>query len=284
MTGQNLAITGLPRSGTSLLCKLLNAEANIAAINEPEEVFRIFLRQWWELRHKSDKHRAEQVRNYYQQLRSSLLAGQTIANKVADDTRITDQRKAWRPEVGNAEDFVLITKNTLVYTCNIDTLHQCEIQTTALVRHPYDSIASWQSSKQPNLAHLRKGELVAAKRSAPASFSAAQLALLKELERQPIASLARLCLVWNFLVTQYLERQELVNILSYESLVSDPAAAVGSVLPDRTTVVAKSDSLDIRTYDVEAAEREFIWSVCGENALQLGYSESRIGNDELNGD
>jgi Sulfotransferase family len=142
----NLIITGIPRSGTSYLCSILNKTKNTVVINEPEEIFQI-------LRNGSEA----PLSRYYEYIRERVNNGLPIANKLVngkfiEDTNITDARSTYTPHVATS-DFVLGTKNTLIY---LNTLRRVikslpEAVIIACVRHPYDTIASWSKVSFPHI-------------------------------------------------------------------------------------------------------------------------------------
>ena len=71
--GRNLIITGLPRSGTSLLCARVNAFSNSAIINEPPELF--------EATKAADMAGLGRV---YAQYREDIAQGKPVLNKIKD--------------------------------------------------------------------------------------------------------------------------------------------------------------------------------------------------------
>ena len=91
----DLIITGVPRSGTSMLCSLLNSAEDVAVINEPEEIFDILLRPSGFKR--SSALWCDDLKAYYAGLRRRLAAGEPVPNKVVADTRYEDVCVSWRP-------------------------------------------------------------------------------------------------------------------------------------------------------------------------------------------
>ncbi|MCK5521602.1 MAG: hypothetical protein KAI83_00585, partial [Thiomargarita sp.] len=109
-------ITGIPRSGTSYLCRLLHLIPNYVVINEPAQIFPPLtndLIPW-------------QIATFYQELRRDILDGKAVENKVEngqviEDTAIIDVRTAYQPPVSRP-DFLLCTKNTLAYMARLSQL------------------------------------------------------------------------------------------------------------------------------------------------------------------
>ena len=75
----NLVITGIPRSGTSYVCALLNAIENTVLVNEPLEALQLL--------HNSS---CRTLADYYAATRDSILKGLPIQNKIVDGRFIED--------------------------------------------------------------------------------------------------------------------------------------------------------------------------------------------------
>lgn len=271
---ENLVITGIPRSGTSLLCKMLNAEPDVAVVNEPEDVFEVFLRPWWRLAHPTPAETARRLVTYYGHLRERIRSAEPIANKTVADTRVTDERQAWVATVEEANDFLLATKNTLLYTCNLAAIRESGIPVVALVRHPCDSIGSWRTSTQANLSHLRDGDLRPARKSSPLVYSDEQKHRLRQIAAEPKGSLERLAACWNFLVGQYLDNADSVSIVRYEALTRAPSDTLAAILGGAARATATQTPLQPRHYETSEEDRSRIWALCSEFARPLGYTSA----------
>jgi len=79
----NLVITGLPRSGTSLLCARVNDFKNAVVLNEPAEVFGA-------LRGGS----VEGLLSIFSQYRDDIEQGKPVANKIKNGNIISDSKQS----------------------------------------------------------------------------------------------------------------------------------------------------------------------------------------------
>jgi len=205
----NLIITGIPRSGTSYACAQLNRVINTVIVNEPEEIFGI-------LRNGS----STELGSFYAYTRGCIRNRVPILNKIVngryiEDTSQGDVRSYYTPEVQD-DDFILGTKNTLVY---LASLHKLGAQlpgatVIAFVRHPHDCIASW---KKVNFPHIR---------------NASPLFLKDYLDPAAITEFTGICLhpelasryalLWNFLALRIMSFSDDIVLYRYEDFVTQP--------------------------------------------------------------
>jgi Sulfotransferase family len=266
----DLIITGLPRSGTSLLCFLLNSAEDVAVINEPNEIFEILLRP--NGGKSSASPRFEDLKAYHADIRRQLAAGQPVPNKVVMDTRHEDVRVSWRPRAIHGPDFLLGTKNTLLYTCNLQSIVRDGFRVIALVRHPYQSISSWRSfdKNRGRFAHLQCAIIPFFDRIRPNAFADDLQAAYLALRHKP-NDLNDLCSFWNLLTRTYLNLGNQIMIVPYEDFVRNSRDSIRA-----TTEVVVKDPMNSnsspRYHDISASDQAFIWERCRENAQSLGYS------------
>ncbi len=208
-------ITGIPRSGTSYLCRLLHDLEDQVVINEPSEVFAL-------LRMRVPGHR---LSGFYRELRLRILRGEAVANKtengrIVADTAQFDARTAAPIPVGR-DDFRLWTKNTLAYMSRLPQLLEAMPQArfVACLRHPLDTLASWKRT----FPHLRD----AAVESFPIGFPGDPQ--LPSAQRDELAAIAacseparRRALLWNHLAGILLEHRERLVLVHLEELAEHP--------------------------------------------------------------
>ena len=216
----DFVVTGLPRSGTSLLCNLLHQAADVVVLNEPPEVFSAL----------ASASPSEAFGAFYRDQRAAIFRGEEIDNKVdavgrvIEDTRLADERRRYRPLV-NPRTFSLGSKNPLAYLARLRWLceHYPEMPKVALIRHPYGTVSSWVKSfehlaevdlaKIPftDLADLRLDE-----------FQCASLRRLAGDEPAPV----RRALLWNYLSELLWRERARVLVVRFEDLLADPAAVM----------------------------------------------------------
>jgi hypothetical protein len=150
---RNVLITGTPRSGTTLLCSLLNKLPDTVALHEPMNV--------WEFPNCSDAAAiADVIERFCGDTRKSLLesgvavskhVGGLIPDNVAADqvnrsgTRLRHtEHGPVRIEKPLSEDDSLAIKHPVAFTALLDTLSK-RFECVAIVRNPLSMLASWNS-------------------------------------------------------------------------------------------------------------------------------------------
>jgi hypothetical protein len=220
-----LLITGIPRSGTSYLCSLLDRFANVAAVNEPRGVLKPLASQRipWD------------VARLHRELRRRIADGLPIENKVRDGVLVEDTRGegANRPSEHVAQvsgpDFVLATKNTLAYLARIEGLRRAlpDARIIACVRDPLATIASWKTS----FPHLRDADVAGIP---VGNLHDPHLPAWRRDELQLIAATLapaqRRAMWWRFLAELLLDQRDRVQLVRYAELVSRPDAVIGAIL------------------------------------------------------
>ena len=266
-----LIITGMPRSGTSYLCKLAHSAENCVVINEPGEIFAPLSQQaapWG-------------VATFYRELRRDILVGKPVSNKLdrgefIEDTALVDVLESYTPPVSR-DDFLLGTKNTLAYLARLPQLRRVMPQASivACVRHPLDTIASWKTSF-PHLAGANL-EIQQVGHSRDELLTGSQRRRLEEIAATPHLALRR-ALMWRHLAELILENRHHLLVLRYESLVTQPLASLRQVfdslplsqklkLPLNISPSAPRHKLDVLDEDDLACIR----GICGQTAAELGY-------------
>ena len=260
---ENLLITGIPRSGTSYVCALLNNIENTVIVNEPEEIFKI-------LRNGSSLNLA----TYYEYVRHCInnripISNKVINGKYIDDTNKGDVRSYYVPEVSDAA-FVFGTKNTLVYLASLKKLREQlpGANIVACVRHPYECISSWKKVVFP---HIRNASPLFLRdySDSPGSEEIVRICKTPELE-------TRYALLWNFLARRIIEYREYLILFRYEDIVADPVRylsdlyrLMGKEMKPKSAITPSEAR--IHKDVLSAFERDRIRLHCGVAAGELGY-------------
>lgn len=165
MTGRNIALTGVPRGGTTLACRLLGRCPQTVALFEPMDVSELDTR---------DRGQAiAQVSAFYADARSSLeqrgLApskqrGGEVPDNPFDHERGAGGRRRLQAHLGMIEvprpdpGFTLVVKHNAAFTALLPELSG-RFETIAIVRNPLSVLASWQTVDVPVAdGHLPAGE------------------------------------------------------------------------------------------------------------------------------
>ncbi|MDY6991577.1 MAG: sulfotransferase [Pseudomonadota bacterium] len=264
-------ITGIPRSGTSYLCRLLHTVQNCVVINEPTQIFAPLkmLYPW-------------QIALYYQDLRRDILNSQPVENKlyrgqVIEDTAVIDDRNFYLPRVSRP-DFLLCTKNTLAYVARLTHLKYVMPQAPiiACVRHPLDAIASWKSS----FAHLE--------RAAVTEFAIGYLndPLLEAWQQQHLQEITdteslalKRALLWRYLAECVLRQRQNVILIRYEDLLEQSGLWIKIILQQiphappacYTEKITASSARKHKRSLLDDEDIQAISDICGQYATELGY-------------
>ncbi|MCG8604245.1 sulfotransferase [bacterium] len=161
----NVILTGTPRSGTSLLCRLLNKLSGVVALDEPlsKRSTRLPIRSREEMRIDALT-LCEEVEFFFTRTRHSILTrgeamsrqsdGQLLDNAFGEDSAKTGLRKRQgrRDYITInkrlAHDFLLCAKAPAPFTAILEHLVE-RFQCFALIRNPLAVLASWNSINRP---------------------------------------------------------------------------------------------------------------------------------------
>ncbi len=270
LAGVDCIVTGIPRSGTSLLCNRLHCIRDSVAINEPAEVFEAL---------SGDNPWA--MACYYRDLRLQVLEGRPLLNKMrggepTEDTLDKHRRDVYRPRVYR-QDFTLFTKNTLAYLMRIGHLRRAmpEAPIVACIRHPADTIASWKRS----FPHLRDGRVEDIPVGNPDDpwLTLEQQRRLRHISTIEAPALRR-ALWWRLLALTILDNRDRIELLRYEDWAPDSARSLPPLmrriapgLPFRTERPLEKADLRMRRDELEEADREALRVVCFNIAAEFGY-------------
>jgi len=150
---RNVLITGTPRSGTTLVCSLLNKLPDTVALHEPMNV--------WDFPKCADPEaRLNLIEAFFAKTRASLHergiavskhVGGVIPDNVAANEVARGGSRIRRTEHGPvviekslSENFLLAIKHPVAFTAMLGTLCQ-RFECFAIIRNPLAMLASWNS-------------------------------------------------------------------------------------------------------------------------------------------
>jgi hypothetical protein len=166
VSGSIKLITGIPRSGTTLCCKLLNEKEDIVALHEPIEPSSLFQSTNPQ---QAVEAIAEQIANLDQAITHGLpfvhgdKGGLDISNPVGENLKggirqVEAKRGQIQLKARDANSYQLVVKQNALFTALIDTLSQ-RYPMVCIVRNPVDVLASWLSVDLPvNRGRIPAGE------------------------------------------------------------------------------------------------------------------------------
>lgn len=218
MTQRNLALTGVPRSGTTLACRLLGRCRGTVALFEPMEVSALPMND----RAMAVKH----VVAFFDQTRARILEtgwapskqldGQVPDNSFGDKLTV-DGRRPIQVAPGHirvdpmlAPDFTLVVKHNAAFTALLPHLAE-RFDTIAIVRHPLSVLASWNSVNLP----VSAGRLPAGERL--------DAGLAGRLAEEP-SRLRRQLVVLDWFFSRFATMLPASRVVRYEDLIASQGA------------------------------------------------------------
>lgn len=216
--GERLILTGLPRSGTTLACRLLGQCRDCVALAEPMDVLGIPA--------ESPDQAIDYIVDWMDRTRRGLLATGRAPSKVgkaglvdnpfspsdAAGVRVLQvQEGTLRIPAQLSPDFTLVVKHNAAFAALLPALARRE-RTVAVIRHPLAVLASWASLMLP----VSDGRLPAGERLDPA--------LVRLLDGQDeLLDRQRTILSWFFARYDALPADAVVR---YEDMVESNGAAL----------------------------------------------------------
>lgn len=147
---RNVLITGTPRSGTTLVCSLLNKLPDIVALHEPMNVFDFVGRSGEEVVKMIETFCAESRKSLHE---NKFAISKHVAGKVKDNSAKADRagKRTRQTEHGRIEidkklsqDFTLAIKHPMAFATLLGQLSK-RFECFAIVRNPLATLASWNS-------------------------------------------------------------------------------------------------------------------------------------------
>lgn len=221
---RNVLITGIPRSGTTLVCSLLNKVPDVVALHEPMDV-------WDFAKCRDAASLASVIENFCGESRRSLreqgfaiskhVGGEIRDNSAVDQAggrvRKTEHGKIFI-EKQLSENFTLAIKHPLAFTALLRPLSS-HFECFAVIRNPLATLASWNSL---DWLKVKKGHApIAEKLDAD---------LAGKLANEPDAIERQIRIVeWSYL--RYRELLKPEAVLKYEDLIATRARALARLFP-----------------------------------------------------
>lgn len=211
-----LILTGLPRSGTTLCCHLLNQAPDTVALFEPMDVLALPAQDRAAAVAAVGEHAEQARRTLLETGRATTFhADGQVPDNPAGDT--VGRQRTWRVSRGEVgfdkalgPDFTLAIKHNAAFTALLPEL--CALgPCLGVVRNPLAVLASWNSLDLP----VSRGHVPAGERLDPA--------LADALAAEPVL-FERQRLVLEWFVGRFLDHLGPDRLVRYETLVQDPGA------------------------------------------------------------
>lgn len=248
MNGRDIVLTGVPRSGTTLCCKLLGQAADTVALFEPMPVHELPLQR---------QDAIAEVRAFFDVSRKRLLdTGEALSQQIdgqVPDNPFGDARAGGGARLRVAElgsitinkplptDFTLVVKHNAAFTALLPELADA-FDCYAVIRNPLAVLASWNSVDLP----VASGRLPAGERLDPE--------LAAHLDGQPDLLQRQLCLL-DWIYGRFASYLPAENIVRYEHVVSSSARELGTItgVPVPFSMLASRNASSL--YDADACLR-----------------------------
>ncbi|GEM_PF-159605 len=248
---QHIILTGIPRSGTTLACRLLNKAENIVALNEPVDFGDPNIQS--QLRFDNHDRICDAAERFFKDMRNLILTQKlALSNQVqglatdnnfaeyyADDglRKNLSSRAYIRIEKPLSDDFLLVINNNAMFTGILESLIP-RFPIYALIRNPLAVLASWNSVD----FDLRYGRSPAER---------VDMGLAERLKKISDVTERQLCLLsWFF--EKYLKLVPKKFILPYESLVGSGGNALSLITPGAANLHEPLESRNLnRLYNRE---------------------------------
>ena len=270
---RNVLITGTPRSGTTLVCSLLNTLPDIVALHEPMNV--------WEFANCRDADAvATMVENFCAESRKSLYehkfaiskhVGGNVRDNSAAEPADKVGKRVRRSEHGRIEvdkplspGFTLAIKHPAAFTALLEQLSK-RFECCAIVRNPLATLASWNSL---DWFPLKGGHSPIAEKL--------DLILARELKNEPDA-IGRQIHILEWFYDRLRRFVKESAVLKYETLIASRGRDLTKIFP----IASKLDE-DLTSKNVSQFYDHALMADIGQRLLQRGgvlwnfYSRSDV--------
>lgn len=254
----NIIVTGLPRSGTTLTCHLLNKVPNTVALHEPMDVMKL-------AKYKNHSLACDRIEAFFEQMRRSILKrkkavskqvnGKVPDNPIASQYSVSGLRAT---VVSHTEiiinntletNFTLIIKHPSAFTALLEAL-VVRFPVYAVIRNPLSVLTSWNSVALP----VQTGHVPAAE-NLDIQLKKVLAEIDDRIERQLYL------LSWFF--SRYEKLLSHDSVIRYENIVSSGGKALNVIIPDAHILNEPLENKNKNTlYDTK------LMHVLGERLLQ----------------
>jgi hypothetical protein len=270
MSGRDIALTGLPRGGTTLACRLLGLASGTVALSEPMDVAQL-----------PGERRAAlaATREFFADARTQLLRDGSAPSKLRDgrladnpfsapagaggERRLLVQPGRLQLDAPPASGFTLVVKHNALFTALLPELAD-GLEVLAVVRNPLAVLASWHSVKLP----VRDGRLPAGERLDPALGARLDAAA---------DAIARQLLLVDWCCSRFAASLPAERVVRYEDIVATQGqalyAAAGSSGASDAVLRGRNDSDTYRGCDVDALARRLL---AGDGAWRHWYTDADV--------
>jgi hypothetical protein len=215
---RDVLVTGIPRSGTTLVCTMINNLSNSICLSEPDAVNNMIEKSATPYQY------IQLVEDEFSALREQIFQMRRVMNRQGmDGKQLTDYfcltstakinlNFSVKEETVfiNDNQFNLCIKHNAHFMCVLPQLaHNTRFSIIAIVRHPIHTMMSWRSLDLP----ISSGRLPAAEKFWP---------ILRQIGESNIDILLKQVLIYEHLCQRLIELRGNLIIIKYEDLLRDP--------------------------------------------------------------
>ncbi len=256
----NIVLTGIPRSGTTLTCYLLNKLPNTVALNEPiayrrieplsnhQEMCAYICRFFEQMRDSIYHHKIAESKTVNGKITDNMASEQFGKGSTTREWVASSEDKKFFIEKELINDFLLIIKKPVIFTMVLEQLIQY-FPVYAIIRNPLSVLASW--SNVP--LDIREGR-------SPAEKWDAMLA--RNLAQQP-DRIARQLYLLSWYYEKYHRYLPTNVILRYEDIIASGGQTLSMITPKASQL---NESLENKNLN-QLYDRELML-VLGERLLK----------------
>jgi len=222
---RNVLLTGIPRSGTTLLTALLDYPPTSVAIGEPQGL--------GALQKKYAKDHTgfiKKLNEYFTDIRDNISNKKPFKDRVSVNGKpLTNyvessggqRAKSYLIADRNVEhvekNFYLVLKAPVIFTAVLPAILAAKsYKVIAIIRNPLSTILSWNTVDFP----ISKGRLPAGEEYWPE---------LGEVANANFSIIEKQVRIWELFVRRYVEHQSEITLLKYEDVVCNPKAVSDSL-------------------------------------------------------
>lgn len=254
---RSIAVTGMPRGGTTLLGSLINSLKNAYCISEPMAV-----EQQLHLS-SSPKDFLERTRSFFNEQRTDILTTGKAVNRIGIDGRqitnyfrrtdnnliVNEYIEAEESVTVRDTNFTLAVKHNAHFLSILPLLCSAsDISVIGIIRHPIPTILSWRSLDLP----ISHGRLPSGEKFWPELLDVASSdrdILLKQV------------MIYELIATRLLAYRERIHLLCYESLVHDPG---------QLCTLLQQQFRESATFESRNRSKDYNWEEIREISAVLG--------------
>lgn len=246
----NLIVTGIPRSGTTLTTSLLDSLSNSVCLSEPAWQASLFKRT------NDESELVKRMENDFIKVRKKILNNEPVLDrrndegipltnyiKYAKDGKTTKnkQARAYNFKVKD-KNFLLGMKHNAHYTSILPQLAECSFfSILTVVRHPVPTILSWQKVNFP----ISRGRLPGAERFWPE---------IKGISCSKDPLIVKQTKIYDLFIERYLALKDKVYLLKYEVLVRTPSILETMTNKNFESEIGIKDGINNSHYNLKMAD------------------------------